>query len=340
MPFLETCLSLVHKIGESKVIKSKYYKWLITAFILLAPYPAISGGPGHWKQPQKPRTEAALQADAFFWEVFHNGQYELIPAVLEALKAVHLTNPNDAITTAHVGFMHAWHLTERWRMDSIPPSITDDIVLSQSYFQQAVRLNPADKRYLGFLGGMTLAEGDLHGDKKLAHKGYSTLVKAVHAYPEFNLVTAGLIESSLPPTSERFQRALEWQWKVIDVCIGEKIDRANPDMSPYMHLVTTEGRKRVCWNGWIAPHNFEGTFLNMGDMLVKSGDWKTAQKIYANAKLTPEYPNWQYRDFLEQRIAEAEANVALFNAPPGPSGRPDKPVMFQTEFACMSCHQN
>jgi hypothetical protein len=59
-------------------------------------------------------------------------------------------------------------------------------------------------------------------------------------------------------------------------------------MRPY----STDGKKRACWNSWIAPHNFEGFFLNMGDMLVKVGDWRTAQKIYANAKLSPDYANW------------------------------------------------
>lgn len=286
------------------------------------------------------RTSEATELDAFFWHVFHNGQYDQIPTLLNGLTGAHLANPNDATTTARVGFTHVWRLTERWRLDEIPPTITDHGVLAQSYFQQAVRLNPYDFRYLGFLGGMTIAEGDIHRDEKLVRKGYSTLLKSIRAFPEFNYVTGGLVESALPATSERFKRALWWQWKTIDVCVGEKINRANPDYSPYLHLATTEGPKRVCWNGWIAPHNFEGFFLNMGDMLVKSGNWRTAQKIYANAKLSPDYPGWKYGDFLDQRIVEAKANVALFNQPPGPSGRPDKPLMFQTEFACMSCHQN
>src|SRR5260221_633334 len=80
------------------------------------------------------------------------------------------------------------------------------------------------------------------------------------------------------------------------------MDRRNPDYARYMALVTTKGPKRVCWNSWIAPHNFEGFFLNMGDMLVKAGDWQTAQKIYGNAKLTPEYGQWKFRQMLEDRI--------------------------------------
>lgn len=314
------------------------YKLMLAVSALL-PLSAVAG-PNAGKGAPKPRTDAAIQADAFFWQVFHNGLYDQIPAVLNALTGVHLLDPNDATTTAHIGFMHAWHLTERWRLEQIPPTIVDDALLSRSYFQQAVRLEPSDKRYLGFLGGMTLSEGGIHGDEKLARKGYSILLRSIHEFPEFNYVTGGLIESVLPAASDRFKRAVEWQWKVIDVCIGEKIDRANPDMSPYLHLATTEGDKRVCWNGSIAPHNFEGTFLNMGDMLVKSGDWRTAQKIYANAKLAPEYPAWKYSNVLDERIANAEANVARFNQPVGPGERPDHPVMFQTEFACMACHQN
>ncbi len=86
-----------------------------------------------------------------------------------------------------------------------------------------------------------------------------------------------------------------------------RIERTHPDYSPYMVKETTEGRKRVCWNSWIAPHNFEGFFLNMGDMLGKSGDWQTAQKIYSNARLSRTYPVWTYRPVLEDRIARAQA---------------------------------
>ncbi|WP_374090558.1 hypothetical protein [Methylomicrobium lacus] len=319
--------------------KNKTCKLLLMLFTL-APLGVEAQGNAKKEPSAEARSEAALQVDGFFWDVFHNGKYELIPDVINALTGIHLQYPNDSVTTAHVGFMKVWHLTERWRQEQFPPTIIEDAVVAQSYFQQAVRLNPDDKRYLGFLGGMTLAEGDIHRDEKLVHKGYVTLRKSIAAFPEFNLVTAGLVESVLPANSDRFKRALEWQWKTLDVCVGEKFDRKNPDMTPYMNLETTVGDKRVCWNGDIAPHNFEGFFFNMGDMLAKAGDWHTAQKIYANARLSKTYDSWLYKDELEQRIVDAEANVALFNEAPGPSGRPSHPVMFQTEYACMSCHHN
>ena len=114
------------------------------------------------------------------------------------------------------------------------------------------------------------------------------------------------------------------------------IDRANPDYSQYMSKETREGKKRPCWNSWIAPHNFEGFFMNMGDMLVKSGDWQTAQKIYANAKLAREYPTWKYQSVLDDRIKQAQSNVALFNAP---TETPKARIMINSEFSCPVCHQ-
>jgi hypothetical protein len=80
----------------------------------------------------------------------------------------------------------------------------------------------------------------------------------------------------------------------------------------------------------------EGFFLNMGDMLVKSGDWQTARKIYANAKLSREYPTWPYRDVLDERVHSAEANLAAFNAPPTGD---QSVIMINSTIACMACHQ-
>jgi hypothetical protein len=77
----------------------------------------------------------------------------------------------------------------------------------------------------------------------------------------------------------------------------------------------------------------------MGDMLVKAGDWETARKIYSDAKLSPTYAEWQYREVLEDRIRDAPDNVAAFNAPADATNRGDKQIMVATAFACMACHR-
>ncbi len=288
------------------------------------------------KQAAKTRSEAALKADELFWQTFHNGEYDRIPNALEVLTAAYVQTPNDAVTAAHIAWLHNWRVSERARKDSVPATITDDIMLARRYFREAVNLNPSDARLLGFLAGNTLAEGNLHQDEKVTREGYFMLLDAIKAWPEFNLFTGGYVMSRLPADSPRFREGLEWQWRTLDECIEGKIDRANPDYSQYMVKEIREGKKRACWNSWIAPHNFEGFFLNMGDMLVQAGDWQTAQKIYENAKLSKEYGSWKYQTALEDRIRQAQGNVTSFNA----LNETAKPrMMINSEFSCMVCHQ-
>jgi hypothetical protein len=288
------------------------------------------------KQAANSRSQAALKADELFWKTFHSGEYQNISNALEVLTAAYVQTPNDAITSAHIAWLHNWRISEHARMESVPVTITDDIMLARRYFQEAVKLDPSEARYRGFLAGHILAEGNLHKDEQLTREGYFMLLDAIKAWPEFNLFTGGYVMSRLPADSPRFREGLEWQWRTLDECIEGKIDRANPDYSRYMSKETKEGRKRVCWNSWIAPHNFEGFFVNMGDMLVKAGDWQTAQKIYTNAKLSKEYASWKYQTVLDDRIKRAQSNVAVFNAP---NETAKVRIMINSEFSCTVCHE-
>jgi len=311
---------------------------LLSATLAGCGYMAVATAPE--KRATPTRTEAALKADAVFWETLHSAKYDQIPAALEAVTGAYLGNPSDPITAAHVGWLHIWRLAESSRLDTAPATITDDAVLARKYFDEAVKLHPGEARYLGFLASLTLAEGNIHKDEKLTRKGYYQMLDAVDAWPEFNLFTAGYTMSQQPADSKRYQQALQWQWETLDVCVGEKIQRANPDYTKYMSLATNAGKKRVCWNSWIAPHNFEGFFLNMGDMLVKAGDWETARVIYANAKLSPTYAQWKFRDVLEQRIQDAKANVTVFKAADLAQDKTHGRIMVTSPFACMACHQS
>jgi len=290
------------------------------------------------KQASRERTALAEQADQLFWKTLHGGEYDKINEALTAVTAAYLENPGDAITAAHAGWLHIWRLAERERMEKVPPTITDDIVMSRKYFEESVRLNPKEPRYLGFYGSALLAEGNVHQDEKLTRKGYYTLLDSIMAWPEFNYFTVGYVLSTRLHDSPRFQEGLEYQWKNLDVCVNGKVDRQNPDYVRYMALDTKEGVKRVCWNSWIAPHNFEGFFLNFGDMLVKAGQPNVARRMYANAKLAKEYPEWKFKDVLETRSRDAEKNVAPFQQEEAAPGQPR--IMNGSTFACTACHQN
>jgi hypothetical protein len=290
------------------------------------------------KTPSSERRPQAARADELFWRVLHAGAYDRIPEALTALKAAYVADPGDAVTAAHIGWLHIWRLSERARLPGGGgPDITDDAALSRKYFEEAVRLAPGEARYLGFYAGAMLAEGSIHKDERLLRRGYFTLKDAIAAWPEFNAFTAGYIAGLRPHDSSAFHDGLALLWENIDVCVGERVDRANPDYARYMRLETKAGPKRVCWNSWIAPHNVEGFFLHFGDMLVKAGDPARAVTMYANARLAAEFPSWPYRDALERRIVDAAANVEAFRRPDPPAGGPA--MMVRSRYACVGCHQ-
>jgi hypothetical protein len=295
-----------------------------------------------WTAPPKAastqRNELATHADEVFWDTFHRAQYDQIQPALEAQTAAYLANPADSITAAHIAWLHFWRLSEASRHESEPATITDDAVLAHKYFQEAVALDSNDARYLGFLASATLIEGSIDHEEATTRRGYFMLLDAVKQWPEFNLFTAGYVMSGAPANSKQFKQAIDWQWQNLDVCVGEKVDRHTAGYTKYLKRETTEGKKRVCWNSWIAPHNFEGFFLNMGDMLVKGGDWRMARNVYRNAKLSATYATWPYRNVLEARISQAEENVARFNAPKN-AGIQYAPIMVKSAFSCSGCHQ-
>src|SRR5260370_26153656 len=124
--------------------------------------------------PSLERTPAARRPDDLFWRTLHDGDYDKTPAALSALQAAYLDNPNDAVTAAHIGWVHVWRLGERARLDPVPPGITDEAVLSPRYFEEAVRLDPRGARHPGLYAPPPLAPAAIHQDRELPRPGYYT----------------------------------------------------------------------------------------------------------------------------------------------------------------------
>jgi len=287
-----------------------------------------------------PRVPLAVTADTLFWRTLHAGAYDQIPRVMTLLKAAYLQNPRDAQTTAHVGFLHAWAGAERVRLAEVPPTITDQLILARTFFARAAALDPTDARVQGFHAVFEMSDATIQRDSAAFAAGLARGRAAIAAWPEFNWFTIGYSLSGRDHASPLFREGLEMQWKTLDACNRTAIDRTNPTMAALFQGEAAEQdprRRRACWNSWIAPHNVEGFFLNMGDMLVKSGDWQTGVKIYAIARGMSSYPQWAYRDVLEARIANAEQNVAAFRRPEAGADSPR--ILLGSKIACVACHQ-
>jgi hypothetical protein len=276
-------------------------------------------------------------ADRFFWDTLRAGTYGAIPDVLERLQAALAGCPGNPSLTRHVAWANVWRVAESARGNATTAELVQSLLAVQPAFALAWSLEPDDPRILGFLGSVTFGQGFTLANAAQQAEGLAMLDEAAAAWPEFNFFTAGYVTSELPQDSPGFQRALDYQWRNLDICAGAPVDRQDPDLAPLLRRETHAGRQRACFNSWIAPFNWEGFFLNFGDMLVKNRDPRTAVRIYAAAKLDRSYERWPYRSVLEARIQNAEANVAAFNRSDPPPG--DDTIMLQSSFSCMGCHQ-
>jgi hypothetical protein len=296
-------------------------------------YVAIRFAPEKTANPAT--TPLSDQAKQTFWSALHGGRYDQAPEAIRLLTAAYLENPRQPEISLLLAHAHLWTIAERARNQELDPRITDHAILAEKYFTEAYRLNPEDHRIPGWLGGVKLALGQIHQDERPTREGYFMLHDAIRSFPEFNYFSAGYVMSSRSRDDDKFREAVEDMWKNLDLCAGEQLDRRNPDYRKFMAQETTSGPKRVCWNSRIAPHNFEGFFLNMGDMLVKHGEVDQARKIYAIARLSKGYEAWRYKALLEEHIVQAEERAKQFQVS-DPTHHPE--IMFQSAHACTACH--
>ena len=294
---------------------------------------AVATAPAKLAQPTDDHGRAVA---AQFWDALHAGAYERIDALLESHAQVLVATPGDASTAAHKGWLHAWRLAERAR--AAPAArITEHATLARVLFDDAARLKPEDARILGFAAGFTMTEATIAGDQKALRRGYYRMKDAVAAFPEFNLFTSGYTMSSGASDSAAFREGLEQQWATLDVCFGERVARQSPRLDKYLALRTTEGTKRVCWNSWIAPHNWEGFFLNFGDMLARARDRPNARAMYEAARLSETYSQWPWREVLERRLAHLDELPDRLER--AAADEREWTPMVKSAFACSGCHQ-
>ncbi len=302
-------------------------KFTLILFVAACEPAAVSSAPD--LAPARP------PAETDFWSAFETQSYADLPSVRSGLQAAYDANPKDPETTLLLGHANLWTLAEFGRDPRDPSALPSRATDALRYFTEAAQLAPDDQRVPGWLGSIEVAIGNITGNADLLAQGQARIDAGAAAYPEFNLFVRALINGQLPIDSPDFPAGLEAMWQTLDLCAGESVDRAHPDFTKYLSRRTMTGPQRVCWNDHKARHNFEGFFLYMGDLALKSGDPATATQLYGNAKLSDSYATWPFSADLEQRIAEAVDRAKLYR-----DGDPmnDPPLANQTSTSCASCH--
>lgn len=293
-------------------------------------------------------TGISERATEHFWTVYHGNDYDAIPEVQKELETAIQSDPNNPTPYALLGATHFWHVGESTR-DKNPQAdrnvLLQDMPMAAALFQKALDLDyytPHPIGYInddhlpGYLGITTVHMGQEFGDVKLIAKGDQILDFAAYQFPEFNNFNRWAAHLDDGRDTETYKKALDSLWQSIDTCIGTQIDRNNPDVKPYLGLVTGVGRKKACWwQGKIAPYGFEGLILNLGNGLVKAGQVDAARVMYANAKYAANYETWPYRDVLET-IAASDLNARAALYAPGAKSAP--PPLNVPNRSCVYCH--
>ena len=289
------------------------------------------------KEASPSTSRLAIHAKTRFREALYAARYEDLPEVRRLLTAAYLEEPSDPETALLLAHSHLWTLSERARVPEAPnPSITDHALLAEHYFSEAIALAPDDTRIPGWRGGVRLALGSIHHDERTTREGYFELRSAARAYPEFNDFSAAFVLGSQPRGGARFTEAVELIRHNLEACVGDGFLEEGVDYEAILARATSTGRKRVCWNTALVPHNLEGFFLVTGDLLTKAGEVEQARRAYGIAKLSPDYGEWRYAAILDARLADLESRATAFANAKTPEEEPE--MMFGSEYACTGCH--
>ncbi len=280
------------------------------------------------RAPHRSESDLARRASAAFRQALLAGRYEALPGITRLLSAAYLENPHDPEIALLLAHAHLWRISERARLDTPDPSITDHLILAERYFEQAYRLSPEDHRIIGWLGTVRLSLGRLHQDEALERQGHRLLQEAVRRYPQFNHFTAGYVLGGYPRDHAWYREALDHMQRNIGHCSGVRSGEITADRSIYDLAARADD---ACANSASVPHNFEGFLMSMGDMLMKAGDPRLAQAFYVRAREAPAYGSWPYRELLERRIAQAGSAAAG-----APGDRLE--MMSGSAYSCTACH--
>ncbi|MCX6131069.1 MAG: hypothetical protein NTX25_18675 [Proteobacteria bacterium] len=285
--------------------------------------------------------EEALVDKAFFVDL-NSGNYDRIAFHKQEFSRLLSKSKSHIVSQARLGFLNLWTYSERFRNpENLTPDLFQNVENCTQFFKIASKSAPKNIIYKGFSADCSMLEGLVENKLLVLASGVAQIPAAIGGLPEFNNFTIGYALTSLPYDNPIFSVGLELLFANLDVCFKTHFDRNNPDVTPFLAAFKPEGNLRFCANTAKAPHNFEGFFMVIGDVLIKAGKVDAAKAAYRSAMAIPSsFNSWPFKNQVLDRINHAQKNVEAFRNDAKPLVMPTGPtMMFHSTYSCMGCHQ-
>jgi hypothetical protein len=283
--------------------------------------------------------EAALEKR--FFTSFQSHRYNDIDELLGIYKEYANRNPNSVYALGRLAYLNLWRWNERYTMNEVPINTTKALNDCVTYFDRVLPLGPKQMVNRAFGTSCKLLSGLVAQKLDVLLEANRLAGEAINGLAEFALFSISYSFQVAPIDSKRFQVGTVMLMRLLDVCMGQNIDRNNLDLRPYLgNLVKKQAPyQSYCLNTYMSPHSREGLYLTIGDVLLKAGNMAGAKAMYENIKASPGFGTWPFRGLVEERLKEPEKFQKDFNIMLNGLQKPSHNLMaIAGEYSCSICH--
>jgi hypothetical protein len=246
---------------------------------------------------RRPSASAAA-GEAAFWDTVWADHPRSDQALRLLTRAVR-HDPRDGRSQFLLGMLHLYRGTQACAQFDFR-NLCDDAkaegFAAQEPLDRASELLAADTRVPGFRAATSYGNGYERNDPAELALGMQQLETAIDSNPLFDSFDAFAVVAPILPASDPY-----YQNRIL----------------PLVDFVFSQGSCLVtlpetCTNAGMAPHNFEGTMLLLGDIYVKGGRAGSAEPWYRLGQSFGESTGYRYEAALNDRVEHLAERAALY----------------------------
>ena len=327
-------------LRKKRIVRVVFWLILLSipTYIFLMPLDTV------WaKTPMANDSPRARAASELFWDVFHAGDVSRSQEAIDSLAAAYGTVPEPSVElTSLLAGAHLWRFSARTPLGLSDAQVRAELEAAKLYGARTVQLTQGVTETTA-PSILAMSEWLLFvatGQQDSLPRVHADILENSILWPPFHGFMQGWLLAPMYTGDSYYYPTANVGYRfMLDVCAGFKLPKVM-HFSKIAH--TLYGLKSipdpVCYNNPIAPHSIEGTLTSIADTYLKAGDLANAELWYNNAKTSPTYATWRYRDVIDYRLANLAALRDKFTSDTGLIDVTEPAMTLQSEMACGMCH--